>query len=313
MDHYYNALNHIPPPGEGCHTHLLTLANLGVRVGVKPETIFAHIRENIPPGKRRVPDREITDAINKALSDQGNGSFTPKPRPKPVINDGKTALRSIIRQGKYLDDADLWEASPKRLYDEPQRDTALFLAAVYEPDDLVWIGERYENGIMGKTIRPVLDWIEYFKAGGNTAPHIIVNPLDGIPHTTKAGDKDSLRGDLNISKFGYCLIEFDDLSREDQIKFWSAVKLPIVALIDSGGRSIHAWLDVQKLVAVNTLDQWHTEIKNRMYDQMLRPLGIDAACSNPARLSRLPGHLRAEKGSWQRLLWLSPEGRPVCP
>jgi hypothetical protein len=52
--------------------------------------------------------------------------------------------------------------------------------------------------------------------------------------------------------------EFDNLSREDQIRFWSAVKLPIVALIDSGGKSTHCWLEVSKLATVETFDQWTT-------------------------------------------------------
>jgi len=68
---------------------------------------------------------------------------------------------------------------------------------------------------------------------------------------------------------------------------------------------------VSKLVRVETLEQWQAQIKTRLYDRILTPLGIDGACSNPARLSRLPGHFRSEKGAWQRLLWLSAEGRPI--
>lgn len=313
MDRYYNALNHIPPPGKGCHPYLLTLANLGVGAGVSPERLFDNIRENIPKGSRRISDREILGAIDKARVDHGNGIFAPNPRSKPIVNDGKATLKSIIGQGKYSDDADLWEASPIRLYDEPQRDAALFFSTVYEPDDLVWIGERYDNGIMGKTIRPAREWVEYLKRGGGTAPHIIVNPLDGIPRKTKAGDKDTLRGDPNVFRFPYCLVEFDNLSRDDQIRFWSAVKLPIVALIDSGGKSLHGWLDAQKLADIGTFEVWQSEIKCNLYDRLLAPIGVDTACSNPARLSRFPGHFRVEKGKWQRLLWLSPEGRSVCP
>jgi hypothetical protein len=85
-----------------------------------------------------------------------------------------------------------------------------------------------------------------------------------------------------------------------------------VALIDSAGKSIHAWLDVQKLAPVSTSEEWEKNIKNRLYDRLLTPLGVDGACSNPARLLRLPGHFREEKGKYQRLLWLSPEGRPIC-
>jgi hypothetical protein len=172
--------------------------------------------------------------------------------------------------------------------------------------------KRYQSGIPGDTIRTVSEWIKFFQDGGETGPHIIINPLDGIPRPKKDGGGDTLRGDANVKTPRYCMVEFDNLPREDQIRFWSAAKLPIVALIDTGGKSIHAWLEVSKLAKVSTLSDWQTHIKARLYDRLLIPLGVDAACSNPARLSRLPGHFRAEKQSMQRLLWLSPEGRTVC-
>ena len=190
-------------------------------------------------------------------------------------------------------------------------DAILLIETLYDPTDLVWIGEMHDAGIMGDTIRTAGEWITYLYNCGKTAPHIILNPLTGTPAHTKTGDKTTLRGDGNIASYRYCMAEFDTLSREDQLQFWSAVKLPIVALIDSGGRSIHGWIDAQKLAKVETSDQWATEIKHRLYDQILTPMGVDSQCSNPARLSRLPGYFREEKQAWQRLLWLSPEGRPI--
>lgn len=186
-------------------------------------------------------------------------------------------------------------------------DAVLFLKILFKPDDHVFIGDRHD----ADTIKTAADWIEYFTNDGTTAPFIIINPLSGHHAPTKSGDKMTMRGDNNVKAFSYCMAEFDTLNREDQIKFWCAVKLPIVALIDSGGKSIHAWIDVQKLAKVETSEQWRTEIKFRLYDQILTPLGVDAACSNPARLSRLPGHYRNEKERYQRLLWLSPEGRKI--
>jgi hypothetical protein len=309
---YQDTLLKIPSPGCGCHPSLLGVANLAVKAGLDSEQIFQDIRQNIPQGDRRVSDREIQDAINKALSDYNGGTFIPKPRPKPIVNDGKTALQRIIEQGKYSDEADIWEASPIRLRETPQDDPDILLKTLYKPNDFIFMGERYEAGIMGQTIRPAAGWITHYQNGGKKAPHLILNPLNGMPATTKNGDGETLRGDKNVKEYRYCLVEFDALNREDQIRFWSAVKLPIVALIDSGGKSIHAWLEVSKLDEVNTSDQWGTEIKGRLYDRILTPMGVDGACSNPARLSRLPGHYREEKGSYQRLLWLSPEGKPIC-
>ncbi|MGD0236946.1 MAG: hypothetical protein ABSC55_20735 [Syntrophorhabdales bacterium] len=190
-------------------------------------------------------------------------------------------------------------------------DTILFLETRYLPDDFIYIGERHQDGIVGDTIRTRDEWIDHLKNGGATAPFTITNPMTGKEGRAKDGTP-SFRCDDTVKMYRYAMAEFDTLSREDQIRFWSAAKLPIVALIDSGGKSIHAWFDVSKLAKVETPEQWSTEIKGRLYDRLLVPMGIDAACSNPARLSRLPGHYREEKQAWQRLLWLSPEGRSVC-
>lgn len=310
---YNNNLPNAPAPGTGanCHGWIMSMANLGIMAGKDPQEIDADLRRAIPPGKRRLPNNEIPDAIHKAIQDHNGGTFTPRPRPEPVVKDGKAALQGIINSAKIKTEADLWESSPVRLWDEPQGDPVLLLETLYDPTDLIWIGERNQAGIIGKTIMAVRDWIAYIRCAGKTGPHIIPNPLTGTPAIKKTGDGETYRGDGNISSYRYCMAEFDSLSREDQIRFWSSVKLPIVALIDSGGKSIHAWLDVQKLAQVETSDQWATEIKGRLYDAILAPMGVDAACSNPARLSRLPGHYREEKQAWQRLLWLSPEGRSV--
>jgi hypothetical protein len=189
-------------------------------------------------------------------------------------------------------------------------DACLLLSTLFKENELIWIDEFDEIGKLGVNIKPVSEWIAYFQNGGKTAPHIIVNPLTGKPAPKKSNpDEETFRGDNNVAEYRHCLVEFDNLPREDQIRFWTAAKLPILALIDSGGKSIHAWLDVQKLTHVSTAKEWESNIKNRLYDRILNPMGVDSACSNPSRLSRLPGHFREEKGAWQRLLWLAPEGR----
>lgn len=312
-EHYIDALNRIPAPGAGCHPALLGVANLGILAGMPAENLFQDIRQAIPVGRRRITDKEITDAVRKAMSDHHtDGPFIPRHRPAPIVSDGQKALRRIIESATISDETDLWEASPLRLWEEPKYDPLLLLDVLFDPTDLVWIGDRHEPGILGKTIRTAEAWIDHFRNGGVTAPHIILNSLSGEPAPVKSGDKETLRGDACVKDFRYCLVEFDSLSHEEQICFWSAVKLPVAALIDSGGKSIHAWLDVQKLARVDTPEQWATEIKGRLYDRILAPLGVDSACSNPSRLSRLPGHLRSEKKSYQRLLWLSPEGQTIC-
>ena len=308
---YHEALRSIPAPGTGCHPSLLSVANYGVKIGIDMNQLIEDIRANIPHGRRRVPDREIIDTVKKAFQDHKGGTYTPRPRPKPVVKDGKTSLQKIISQSKIETDVDLWESSPIRLLDDPRQDFILFFETLYKPDDFIFIGDRIQPGIIGQTIRCISDWITYFKNNGKTSPFIILNPLSGQPAQTKSGDKETLRGDGNIIDWRYCMAEFDNLDMTEQVKFWSAVRLPVIALIYSGGKSIHAILEVKKLAEVTTPEQWDKQIKQRLYDQILKPMGVDGACSNPARLSRLPGHFRSGKNSMQKILWLSSEGRQI--
>jgi len=322
LNRYLERLRSIPAPGgNGCHPTLLGVANAGVRAGIQPDQILSDLKQAIPIGKRKVADREIGAAVLKALIDyraktitMSDSTYLNRHIPqttKPLIRDGSATLRRIINQGGISGEVDLWKLSPIRLWESPEEDLVLFLSTLFDPADLIFIGERHDPGVPGKNILPASTWIDYFRNGGKTLPFVLINLLSGKSEPTKTGNGETCRGDACVASYRYCLAEFDNLSREDQIRFWSTVKLPIRALVDSGGKSIHAWIDVPKLTEVKTAQQWGTEIKGRLYGRSLVPLGVDAACSNPARLSRLPGHFRKEKGKFQRLLWLSAEGRPV--
>lgn len=119
LERYQDALRNIPPPGCGYHPYLLTVCNYGVICEMSEERIFTDIRHATPQGKRRISDREITDAVNKALSDHYGKTFTSRPRPEPVVKDGAAARQRIISQSKITTEVDLWEASPIRLWEAP--------------------------------------------------------------------------------------------------------------------------------------------------------------------------------------------------
>ena len=119
--------------------------------------------------------------------------------------------------------------------------------------------------------------------------HIIPNPLTGEQGQTKDG-KPSYRADSCVARFRFAMVEFDTMPRGEQIQFWAGVKLPVVALIDSGGKSIHGWIRID---AANA-DEWTQRVEGKLFDT-LAAVGADGTCKNEARLSRMPGHLRTEK------------------
>ncbi len=144
--------------------------------------------------------------------------------------------------------------------------------------------------------------------GRGELPHIIPNPLTGLQGTTKSGSK-SWRADDCVASFRFCVVEFDSIGMDEQLAFWAGFKVPIAALIDSGGKSIHAWLRVD---APNRR-AWEEEVEDLLFGQILGPMGVDTACKNEARLSRLPGAFRPDRGRWQHLLYLAPQGRAIFP
>ncbi|MCX7009227.1 MAG: hypothetical protein NTY53_18615 [Kiritimatiellaeota bacterium] len=277
---YADALRDLPESGGGgCHVALLSVANLGALAGLSPEQVFQDLRAHVH-GKRHVGDREIWDAIHKAFKSAKRGGTYTMPASRPALDPAKM-LRGILATGNGAGEADLHDASPIRLDWEPEQDPARLLALLYAPEDRLFIGARHDG-----------------------AEHVIPNPLTGAPGQTK-DDKPSFRADSCVKKFHFAVLEFDKMPRATQCEFWAgalAFNWPIAALIDSGNKSIHAWLAVN---AANAAD-WEKQVECELFARMLVPLGVDAACKNEARLSRMPGHFRAEKKRWQKIIYLNP-------
>jgi hypothetical protein len=96
--------------------------------------------------------------------------------------------------------------------------------------------------------------------------------------------------------------EFDGMPLADQFAFWMGWGLDAVTAVTfSGSKSLHALLRVD---AANR-EEWEKSVKGGLFRRVLVPLGCDRACVNPARLSRLAGARRADKGgAVQKLLFV---------
>lgn len=306
---YKSALAAIPQPGMGCHTALLGAANSGIMAGLSDGQIFEDIREAIPAGVRRVPDREITDAIAKArremipyMTTKPHHRQMARPTPKPLI-DGPATRAKLIQAGAEAGPADLWELSPVRPEDKPSHRDALAILSLYQDEEHLYIGSPYD-----KLVRSAAEWRRIIDRRNEAPwPHIMPNPVDGHAHDLGNG-KLSFRCDAAVSAFRYAVVEFDNLPKPEQFAFWHSIiskgLLDVAVLLDSGGKSLHAW------IRVNLPDRatWDKEIGTRFYGPggVFTTMGADKACRNSSRLSRLPGHFRREKDAFQTLLYLKP-------
>ena len=298
---FETALHSWPSAGSGVHSHLMAVCNLAAIAGLNPVDAEREIIRTMP--RPPSPSGEVAAAIRKAYSEHKGGAvdYRPtyakptKPQPKPMT------AQAFIQRGDGAEECDWWEASPYRIdWGEPgPMDAVVLLRTLYAPGEFVFLGERY-----GVEVRTAADWIARMEGGATLPPHWIPNPLTGQEHPTGDG-KLSKRGDSAVASFRFAVAEFDTLSKPEQLAFWWGFKsAPIGALIDSGGKSIHAILKVD---CANRAD-WERDVEGILFPKVLCPLGCDPACRNESRLSRLPGHFRTEKNAWQRLLFLDPTG-----
>jgi RecA-family ATPase len=102
--------------------------------------------------------------------------------------------------------------------------------------------------------------------------------------------KDDFSGTDNaVSAYRHVLVEFDKRNRDEQIAIFQQSNLPITALIESGGKSVHAWVRVD----AESKEQWEQR-RNAIYE-FLSDFEPDPQNKNPARWSRLGGVMRGEK------------------
>ena len=104
LERYQERLATLPASGGGgCHPALLGVASLGVMCGIPADDIFRDLRERVH-GDRVVTDREIQDAIDKAVRDHAAGAARADAGNRPASDaavrlDGPGVLRRIVEAG----------------------------------------------------------------------------------------------------------------------------------------------------------------------------------------------------------------------
>jgi hypothetical protein len=305
MAKYRTYILKLPAPGHGAHRAIFGAGCLGARAGLAPDHVMNDLENNFPPGDRELRPGEIEQGVNAAYRKHLSGESESPPPPPAVAPD---KLKQIIREGKGMTEEDIRARSPVDPGNWGWEQALRVLKALYAPDELLFVGDDHIPGRLGTSIRPVgrliretntTRWVLY--------PKIMVNPLTGQPGNKKDGGH-TLRGDSCVRAYRFVVAESDDMPVEDQLAFWGAVPhLPISALVMSGGKSVHAWLRVDCRDATG----WEEDIRLNLYPRFLVPLGMDKACKNESRLSRMPGHRRIETRQVQRCIYLAPQGKAV--
>lgn len=305
------------PPGQRHHEAVKTASSL-IAGGFSPDQAFAVIRGSYEPD---FPDSEIRSIICWAVKKlpaaprQFAGDYRfprqisrlswrpPESRP-PAIPPENAVLTFL--NGFSCEDVDLWEASPVRLLDRFIADAEMLIGTLYSAGEMVNIvsdyscdGDKARPRGVGITQTRENCLARFRKNGPPNSPAgtwIRLNPTDGKGIS-----------DRNVTHFRFALLELDSIPLALQIPFIARLRLPISAIITSGGKSLHAWIRI----GANSAAEFR-EVVSQVFALTI-PFGVDSANSNPSRLGRLPGVFRRIGGSEdnrQRLLYLNPS--PTC-
>lgn len=175
-----------------------------------------------------------------------------------------------------------------------------YLLTLFKPDEYVnYVLEAWQSGdrllptkgSYSRTRDELLAALDKYKddigyALGDSRPEvgawIRINPLDGKGVSEE-----------NVTDFRYTLIEADEGSLEEQYHRIDATRLPVVMMVYSGGKSIHA---IVRVDAVNKVE--YTRRVREIYELFTDENGkslIDTQNKNASRLSRFPGFERNGK------------------
>lgn len=301
-------------PG-GRHNQMIAIALGLLGNGLHPEAVFVQLRNMFPDtGPDAVPDDEIEGIVNGAKNYDLQPS-TPgyrrteravaKSAPSQPTIPPSQAVEAFLK-GYRTSEEEIISRSPVAIPAESWQEASVFIEHLFRSDELVnLVSERFvrPDGTLSPvgygTSRTAAKWLDLL-ADKQAVPQseagcwIRLNPTDG-------------KGihDARITAFRHTLVEFDEIPVELQLAFFAKARLPITALVKSGGKSVHAWVHVD----APDLAAYRAEVK-ALY-AALECFGIDPANKNPGRLARMPGARRqdsgARNGGLQRLLYLNPK------
>lgn len=308
-ERYDDALRRIPASGGGgFHQYLYRLGCLGFRAGKTVEAIIADILRHMPQGDRDVSDDEIEQGVTAAFEHLGARAGRRATWRPPAPRVAPDAMARLLRAGHGAAEGDIIRRSPVPLDWPPWEASWRVLGTLYAPDELLFVGDDHTPGILSRSIAHQERIVRALREHGSCPwPKFMVNPLSGQAAPKKTGGGFTLRGDGCVASHRFVVVEHDKLPLADQLAFWMAAPLPVSALIFSGKKSVHSWVRVDCADAA----EWERAIERSLFPSYLTPLGFDPACRNASRLSRLPGHVRADTGQMQRCIYLAPMGKAV--
>ncbi len=261
----------MPGPG-GTHRWLAQIAS-GLRHVLSAELSFEFLRRCCDEFviHRLVPDSEIEAAVELAYAGGRPAHFNFGRHPVDWPERNPALIARVLAQpvGGFDADGGVELAA---------RDV---LPHLFRPGELVCAGRNAERAMVRPIEETVADaeWLQF----------IVVNPMRSRTAVNRRG-KASTRCQNNTGMRRHIVAEFDDpaLSKAQQSSLITSLAsfLPLVMVVDSGGKSLHAWYRVDR---VNARDHVRFFCVACM-------LGADPTRWDICGWLRMPGGLRVVEG-----------------
>lgn len=278
-----------------------------------PPFVHAYLSGGAPEGERnetiykvaqqflacRLPQSEAEARIIPVAVNQGG--------PK-VEAETRQAIKSAYKSSRVtepLDGAPVASKGVRKVATaEVEPDFLRAIKAAFQPHEWVAVVDCYQNDggewKPGKAdLMSRADWEKWFAKTGDVGARFGGTPGGAYMAINPFREGSEARSNDNVSNFRHVLCEWDGAEdgsgKADQRARIEASNLPVTLLIDSGKKSIHAWIRVD----AKTREEWE-----HRRDVIFRDLQCDPKNKDVARVSRCAGAVRVvnEEPRVQKLL-----------
>lgn len=259
-----------------------------INEGKRNSTIFSY---GIQLKKERKNSSTITDLMHQAN----------KMRCNPPLDDDEISriIQNVLNWGSNKPLGTEHKGNPPQQISadlSSAEQAALQLEALFSASDIICFNTHFHKSDEGK-------WLPNGKPEFHNAYKLIeklrnANSIEEVfpEYNSQAGIlfcvnpmKVGRRLNENVTSFRNALIEYDDISKEEQIERLLDSGLPILSMTDSGNKSVHA---IVRVDASNAKDYKRKVVE--LYGALEAKYGspCDPANKNPSRLTRLAGATR---------------------
>jgi hypothetical protein len=282
-------LTNPPRSGAGFHDWLFRAARALWKCE-RDENEIAAILENAAAAcGRRVPAREVQDAVNNSrktvlqpVAGRRQGWQT-----WPPVN--REQVEAITASGNGL--VDLWETSPVRI-DDNRAHSEQIIDSLFPGNPLLCCAATKATAQTAKR--------EEWRGRLSQLQLIVPNPMTAVTGLNQSGEV-SNRCLSNTGARRFLIVEFDagTIDEDAALLLHLAERAPLVIAVFSGSKSLHGWFYCAGVAAG----------KVSRFFRYAVSLGADPAVWTPCQLVRMPDGIR-DNGRRQTVYFFNPEVMP---